>query len=156
MKGRVKMDNYRGLWRGKRSDNDEWIEGYLMRTKCTLGITGTFILPVEINEHEYHKFYVVNGRSVEVNAKTLGECTGLLDKNGKPIFEGDIVEFNNQRFEVQFNEVFAAFGLQSVGNFITASRFTSGILACASVIGNIHDKPELLRYATGEDNGNED
>ena len=133
------MNELRGLWRGKREDTKAWIIGDLMRGSDIIDCT-------EIAEH------TGVGSRYDVIPETLGECTGLRDKNGKPIFEGDIVEFNNQRFEVQFSEEIAAFGLQAAGNFISASRFTSGILACASVIGNIHDNPELLK---GVDKGNE-
>lgn len=67
------MDNTRGLWRGKCVDDSELVEGYLRKAIDFYGKVQYSII-TELNEH----FIVV--------PETLGECTGLPDKNGKLSF----------------------------------------------------------------------
>ena len=73
----------RYLFRGKRTDNGEWVEGYLSYPFCT-----------EKGNESYY-FYAKDSlgffcRCV-VDASTICQCTGLKDKNGKLIWENDVV-----------------------------------------------------------------
>lgn len=73
------MEN-RHLFRGKRIDNGEWVEGFLMDENY---------INTPFNDNE------VGGRfddPVEIDESTLCQCTGLKDKNGKLIWENDIME----------------------------------------------------------------
>ena len=82
--------NERFLSRGKRKDNGEWVDGNLVYTRTTtLGVV-TEIYTLEMR--------------YEVIPKTVGQCTGLKDKNGKLIFEGDIVEADGYIFFVNFGK----------------------------------------------------
>ena len=144
------MREHVGLFRGKRLDSGEWVEGYLSKR------------PSAIQIGDYCPWYISvppldpddNGGYYNVDPDSIGECTTLKDKNGKLIFEGDIVKsvFNQRPYLVCFGEYTYC---DEYGDELSACGFYSKD-ACASatdfgsteewaiVIGNIHDNPELL------------
>jgi uncharacterized phage protein (TIGR01671 family) len=133
----VKM-NKEILFRGKRVDNDEWTFGDLIVSKNKYYI------------HPQGNSFQVDGvlsRLIvlhEVKSETVGQYTGLTDKNGKKIFEGDIVkclslEYGYVNKEVYYTEGKAKFGLSSCG-----TDYEFGEYIDVEVIGNIYDNPELL------------
>jgi len=75
--------------------------------------------------------------------RTFGQYTGMLDKNGNKIFEGDIVigEEVDGKMAVMWDNFHVAFGLADYGNYQWEVIFP-----CTQfeIIGNIHDNPELL------------
>ena len=114
------------LSRGKRKDNGEWVEGFY---SCDIWDGETeYIL---YDEQEY-----------EVIPGTVGQCTGLKDKNGKLIFEGDIVRAYKHD-ETQYTQAITLrddcfwFGSWNWIEFLNVFRNLE-------VIGNMHDNPELL------------
>ena len=144
------------LFHGKRVDNGEWIEGYYYESK----ISGCFILSPKIKARE--KDGVVINDSFEVAKvipETVGQYTGLTDKNGKKILDGDIISAitldtgNEQRAVVCFgNFIDENNGDEYIGFFIEFDGIKTTITQLAmeecknriEVIGNIHDNPELL------------
>ena len=130
--------NDRYLFRGKRKDGQGWIEGDLVHTRTTTQWVVTEIYTLDM--------------SYEVDPETVGQCTGLKDKNGKLIFEGDIVKgLFNFGLEIMSVCTFkdGAFGLtaKQCGAY-HFSAFTSLWEVKYEVAGNIHDNPELLESDT--------
>lgn len=112
-------------FRGKRYDNGEWVYG---------GI-------IFIDGGEPHIFCNYGG--VEVDPATVGQYTGLKDKNGEKIYEGDIVEWENL-MKINRRSVIAY--RDRMFCFVDANNEPEEIWCCSfTKIGNIHDNPELLK-----------
>jgi len=119
------------LFRGKRMDNGEW----------TYGLITTLF-----RDKEYHIVDLSNESVVyPIEPATIGEYTGLTDKNGQKIFEGDILEHSSGTIhEVVFEQRNGKAYFGWVINELETWDFDSGFLKQLKVIGNIHDNPELL------------
>jgi uncharacterized phage protein (TIGR01671 family) len=94
------------LFRGKRVDNGEWIFGSIVHQTDYYGdkCDRWFIL-----EGDFTNDYDID-RPIEIQKETVGQCTGLKDKNGKWIFEGDVVKL----FDIAIGEIVCecgAFGI---------------------------------------------
>ena len=122
------------LFRGKQIDDGEWVYGNLLN-KIDLN------KPIPI----FWTSLIHDGAltAIEVIPETVGQFTGLTDKNGKKIFEGDIcVSTLGYIFKVAYDSENARFiGFDIENNSI----IYPGREPKAEVIGSIHDNPELLK-----------
>ena len=119
------------LFEGKRTDNNEWICGSLKHTK--------------IKDFDYYEIITLdNLQSATVKPETIRQFTGLTDKNGKKIFEGDIVRGCWRTvFSVYFDECYLQFRAKLPEGTERDIDYY-GNSEKLETIGNIHDNPELL------------
>lgn len=131
------------LFRGKRKDNGKWVYGFYALFASNKGLKHGIYTGAE------------NGCVIpyEVDPETVGQFTGLTDKNGKKIFEGDIVkEWSSHwktplKTEVNIYEVVCEY-LGSL-HLIRKTEYGENSTplyrrSVVEVIGNIYDNPELL------------
>ena len=120
------------LFRGKRVDNGEWIKGFYAEN----GHGSSNIQPK-------CKFF-----GYLVKPETVGQYTGLLDKNGNKIFEGDILESDSERFVVDWDDEFSGFYLTNVNPRYQGVAMFANVADDGYIIGNVHDNPEMLNNET--------
>lgn len=137
------------LFKTKRKDNGEWVEGNLITN--------------ERNENQKYIGYIFDERNgviedfdlVEVIPTTICQYTGLTDKNGRKIWENDIVECNKRKEECELYKIvwrneYADFGVVPISNTCTG-QYPIGFSYGKTLhgrdyksVGNIFDNPELL------------
>ena len=108
-------------FRGKRNDNGEWVYGWYVGYSNAMGYI--------------HGDYVDKNEVWQVDAETVGQYTGLKDKKGVEIYEGDLLQFEDYPpQEVVWED----------GGFAVEDYYLADWYDGAVVIGNIHDNPELM------------
>ena len=130
---------------GKRIKDGKWIEGFYVK----------FYSNGEAEEN--HMIFTINeaeksSQPYNVDPETVCRCTGLTDKNGRKIFEGDIVkqfaDCNESGkdlyyfYQIRWNKEYCAFDGYEI---YTKETFLFPDLEDIEVVGNIYDNPELLK-----------
>lgn len=125
------------LFRGKRKDNGEWVYGDLIHRK--IWTSQLYIIREEDNGFDSYTEY-------EVIPETVGQYTGLTDKNGKKIFEGDICRhYSNYSGKNIYAPIVFELGMFYLKYDDKAGMPLGDMCEKIEVIGNIHDNPELLK-----------
>jgi uncharacterized phage protein (TIGR01671 family) len=142
----------RYLFKSKRIDNGEWVQGALFdgENHCIIG------QEIKFSPYTEHECKIVG---YEVDRNTICQCTGLKDKNCKLIWENDIVKdlFSDACAQIKYGSYQSCFDstkTEHVGFYVDWSgkytkRYRKDLgywinMVNAEVIGNIFDNPELL------------
>lgn len=149
------------LFKAKRKDNGEWVEGYyIYHIKRTICPFGDSVKPEDeqhvIMQDGFSDWNMPRDTVVyEIDPDTLCQFTGLTDKNGKKIWENDIVECNKRKeecglYKVVWRKEYADFGVVPISNTCIGQYpigFSCGKTLHGSdykSIGNIFDNADLL------------
>lgn len=140
-------------FRGRRIDNGEWVYGSLINN---LFFESTDKSPIQYivdptQYEEYDSFEDVEYLAIEVDYATVGQFTGLKDKNDKEIYEGDILhDYHGTRHVIQYFQPDTRFisiyaDEYASGNWDDGNESIGLIWVDCEVIGNIYEAPKLLK-----------
>lgn len=135
------------LFKAKRVDNGEWVEGYYLRDQYHIG--GKDIIFYRKDSDRFTVYTNI------IDIETLCQFTGLYDKNGNKIWENDIcdrkekypevVKMTNGDWTLDYSYAIG----RDYGNSYCNLGFYVNERKCVEVIGNIFDNPELLQEVPG-------
>lgn len=129
-------------FRGKRKDNGEWVVGVpIPNSFCNV----VHMIPILLTDKVAYPPERLHEYLIEIVPETLGQSTGLKDKNSVEIYCGDAVEWLGHRGIVEFvlnNQQTMIIG---ASGYITDLDYSTDFNT--AVIGNIHENPKILGQA---------
>lgn len=148
-------------FRGKNLNTKEWVYGDLLQWndgETAIGVHGQFI------DDGYH-FNENYDKTPYVDETTVGQFTGLKDKNGKEIYEGDIINVNGKYPKlIRYIDEWASYCLANLTDLDCdlKTRYWHQVSPCwwtdykreIKVIGNVYDNPELLKGGEKNESNN--
>jgi uncharacterized phage protein (TIGR01671 family) len=141
----------RYLFKAKRLDNGEWVIGNLIQNPFFKGVR-SWISSEQEDKTRLRSISRTQAlwNSIEVDSSTICQCTGLKDKNGKLIWENDIIECKdgkrNFQTQIEWDAYCAGFIFQDTETSAAGldAITANGLYSESKVIGNIFDNTELL------------
>lgn len=118
-------------FRGYNRKNGQWLTGFYLQNRGA-----HFVCPDEFADGKSLDDY-------EVASGTVGQFTGLHDKNGREIYEGDIITHGSKT--ITYTVVWNDTGLRAKQNNSSSYAGLTYWQGCTEVLGNIHDNPELIK-----------
>lgn len=130
-------------FRGKRIDNGGWVYGDLVTDGKNSKATFAWIFPEDADEYSFHLL-------VQIKKESVCQFTGLKDKNGTEIYEGDVFKNDNYEYVVTFKD-----GCFVLSHTVTAlgdwgelksihRQDMKELFKYTKLVGNIHDNPQQL------------
>jgi len=132
-------------FKGKRADNGDWVIGSLVMVRDGESLRRYPCIVISFN-HDVFDWH-------EVIPDTVGQFTGLKDKNGKEIFEGDIYKRSDDYYLVTcttlggflYRQIYDSWTKRNIFGKMEQSWLSAVECYKYEIIGNIHDNPELIK-----------
>ena len=135
-------------FRGKSLRTHKWVYGYYLPWHAVKDLENNEPYAQIFEEHLEDGKYIPKGWEM-VSYKTIGQYTGLKDKNGNEIYEGDILELEDRYCKVEWHPTCACWDLTFAKYKNSHSKYDRAVGRTIywkyyEIVGNIYDNPELL------------